>query len=319
VGVRAVGAGGRIRLAHAQPGPNPVSMATADYRVSLEAFEGPLDLLLYLIRREEVDVHDIPISRITEQYMAHLQADGGIDHIDVDLAAEFLVMAATLMEIKSRLLMPETARAAGEAGAGAELPAAVDPRAELVQQLLAYKRFRDAAQTLEIRHEQWESRFPSAAALAADAPAEQAEEEAVDIEDVDILDLCRAFATIMEAVDFNRLGEHTVKDDETPIQLHAADIMDRLHRELGDTWRTAPETGIEFASVFKGRPRGEAIGLFLAMLELIRQRQIVVRQDRINDRIIIRPRPEDERGLPTETGAEPAADRADGAGAQPTA
>ena len=75
-------------------------MSLEDYKVSLDAFEGPLDLLLYLIRRDEIDIHDIPVARITGSYLAFLEGEGGIDRIDVDLAAEFLVMAATLMEIK---------------------------------------------------------------------------------------------------------------------------------------------------------------------------------------------------------------------------
>jgi chromatin segregation and condensation protein Rec8/ScpA/Scc1 (kleisin family) len=112
-----------------------------DYRVELDVYHGPLDLLLYLIKRDEIDINDIPIAPITEQYLAYLQT---IKRLDINLAGEFLVMAATLMEIKSAMMMP---REAGEEGEETDLTAAedpTDPRYELIQQLLAYKRFKDA-------------------------------------------------------------------------------------------------------------------------------------------------------------------------------
>src|SRR6266850_1744414 len=126
-----------------------------DYQITLDAFRGPLDLLLYLIRRVEVSITDIPISQITDQYLAFLRQ---LDEIDIDVAGEFLVMAATLIEIKSRTLAPakkgegegETAsEAAGaEAIGGLDL---TDPRYELVQQLLAYQKYRIASDELETR------------------------------------------------------------------------------------------------------------------------------------------------------------------------
>ncbi|MFW5653435.1 MAG: segregation and condensation protein A, partial [Planctomycetota bacterium] len=136
-----------------------------DYTVRLGAFHGPLDLLLYLIRRAEVDITDIPIAEITDQYMAFLRT---IERIDIELAGDFLVVAATLMEIKSRMLMPpeeaeDGAESSGDATADALTADGLDrsdPRYDLVRQLLAYKRFRDAAAHLEERHEQWLNRFP---------------------------------------------------------------------------------------------------------------------------------------------------------------
>src|SRR5947208_4189564 len=104
-----------------------------DYPVDLDSFRGPLDLLLYLVKHNEVDVCDIPIARVTEQFLEHLRV---IELIDVELAGDFLVMAATLMEIKSKMLLPR-----GEGPEGEE----ADPRQELVRQLLEYKKFKDAA------------------------------------------------------------------------------------------------------------------------------------------------------------------------------
>src|ERR1700676_4174708 len=109
----------------------------ADYQVVLDTFRGPLDLLLYLVKRDEVDVRDIPIARVAEQFKQYLDV---LTLIDVERAGDFLVLAATLMEIKSKLLLPR----AEESAAAAE-----DPRHQLVQQLIQYKRFKDAAALLE--------------------------------------------------------------------------------------------------------------------------------------------------------------------------
>ena len=113
------------------------------YRVDLDIYNGPLDLLLYLIRREEVQIADIPIVRITEQYMAYLDL---LKAMDINIAGEFLVMAATLMEVKSRMLLPRPELEVEDD----EQEGQEDPRLELVRQLLEYKRFREAAQDLEL-------------------------------------------------------------------------------------------------------------------------------------------------------------------------
>ena len=259
---------------------------TTDYRVQLTAFEGPLDLLLYLIRRAEVDITDIPISTIADQYVAYLT---GIERIDIDLAGEFLVMAATLMEIKSRMLAPARPSEPGadEPSAQAEDKAAknLDPRADLVQQLLAYKKFRDAAAALEDRKHDWERRFPAGHAGVDDEKLREAlatQQDDLDLEDVSLVDLVEAFSKIVATVNFDRLGEHTVTYDDTPIELHAEDLLERLRAE------TTPESPtMPLAAVFAGRRRGEMIGLFLAMLELVRRRAVTVRQDAPGSEIVI--------------------------------
>jgi len=249
-------------------------MLTEDYRVRLDAFEGPMDLLLFLIRKEEVDVHDIPIARITDQYLGFLK---GIERIDIDLAGEFLVLAATLTEIKARMLAPQAAhtRHAMLHDAG---PAA-DPRADLVRQLLAYKQYKDAAAALEDRQREWSGRFPAGACgIDGDRLREAAEEEAgIDADDLDAIVLARAFSRIMESVNFERLGDHKVTYDDTPIELHAADVLDHIRRAADE-----PETGgrgLELRRVFNGRTRSEMIGLFLAVLDLVRRRLAGVAQE----------------------------------------
>ena len=250
-----------------------------EYRVSLDVYNGPLDLLLYLIRRDELDIHDIPIARITEQYVAYVEL---IKTVDPNLAGDFLVMAATLMEIKTRLLLP-TPPAEEEDGEGLD----IDPRAELVRQLLEYKAFKDAAGDLAAAAGRQAMKFPRAPAR----PEGDAEPE-LDLEDVQVWDLFDAFAKIMEAIG-HRPTHHEVIYDDTPVELHAADILDRLGRE-------GPMT---FEQIFEGRDnRGEIVGLFLAMLELMRQRRIRARQMDGHGRIRVELR-EAEEETPTEDDA----------------
>lgn len=265
---------------HTQPPP----AQAGDYQVRLDAFEGPLDLLLFLIRRAEVEVTDIPISTIADQYLDYL---GHISTIDIDRAGEFLVMAATLTEIKARMLAPPSAREGSEGeDAGATAAQAIDPRADLIRQLLDYKKYRDAAAALDKSRRDWESRYPTARApidRAALTEAQAVQNSALlDMEDVTLADLVDAFSKILSTVDLSRVGEHHVTVDDTPIELHAADILDRLRRE------SAPlVAGVPFAAIFAGRTRAEMIGLFLAMLELVRQRKVRVLQERLHGEILL--------------------------------
>lgn len=259
-----------------------------DYRIELDCYAGPLDLLLYLVRRHEIDLHDIPIAKLTEQYLQHLRL---IQQIDVNLAGEFLVMAATLLEIKSQMLLPrpeaEQGNGAGDdaaASGGANNP--LDPRYELVQQLLAYKRFKDAASALDDRRTEWESRYPchpaapeNADPLRAAMPDDEsfenepASDVEIDLEDVHVLDLCEAFSRILESI--GQTPGHTVVYDDTPIALHAEDVVDRLQRDA-----SGQGGFLTLRQIFEGRQsRSEMIGLFLAVLELVRQRRVRVVQE----------------------------------------
>ncbi len=270
---------------------------TTDYRVELEAYAGPLDLLLYLVKRHEIDLHDIPMATLTDQYLRHLEV---IKAIDVERAGEFLVMAATLLEIKSQMLLPRVAVAQDEQAERDEsatdgLADATDPRYELVQQLLAYKRFKDAAIELEHRQEDWSRRLPVHAA-APDEP-EPADADAAprdfELEDLDVMALCEAFANILDSI--GRTRDHEVTYDDTPISLHAADIYDRLLRD-------GPTT---LQKIFEGRTdRAEMIGLFLAMLELVRERKVKVLQERIGGAIALEAVPEDRVPTTEEPGTD---------------
>ncbi len=264
-------------------------MLTEDYKVRLDAFEGPLDLLLFLIRKNELEVEDVPVAMIAGQYMQFL---GQIDKVDIDVAGEFLLMAATLTEIKSRMVAFQqqpspTADEEGHAKAKKE-----DPRAELVRQLLAYKAYRDAAAALEGRLADWQSRFPSSAVLPNDKdPAVAAikraladSQAALELEDLELVDLTEAFRKVMETVNFDRIGDHQVTYDDTPIEAHATDIMTVLQAPDASA---SPTREVEFAQVFKGRTRSQMVGLFLALLMLVRDRKVAVRQDRIDGAIYL--------------------------------
>lgn len=257
-------------------------MTTEDYIVRLDRFEGPMDLLLHLIRKAEVDIHDIPIAAIADQYMRHLQ---GIEDIDIEQAGEFLVLAATLMEIKSRMISPPERPEGEEATTPGESPAgmAIDPRSELVQQLLAYKRFRDAADALDSARHDWERRYAAGPIGATEEPKEAESDDApVELDDLQLFDLVEAFARIIATVDLDRAirGAHEVAYDDTPIELHAEDLLDRLKRAESESGVGAK---IGLREALSGKSRGESIGMFLALLELIRRRAVTVRPNRERD------------------------------------
>jgi segregation and condensation protein A len=238
----------------------------ADYRVNLDIFAGPLDLLLYLVRKEEVDIYDIPIARITNQYLQYLEM---LKQLDIDLAGDFLVMSATLMEIKSAMLLP---RAEPEQMGQED---ASDPRAELIRQLLEYKKFKDAANLLEAAAERHSERFGRPAGLI-DSLAPETEPE-IDMDQVSIWDLLEAFDAICKATGAQAYTGH-IRDD-TPIDLYQIEVLHRLQAE-------GPLT---FERLFDSRPnRLVMVGLFLALLELIRDRLVWAEQGQNASQIYLR-------------------------------
>jgi segregation and condensation protein A len=222
-----------------------------DYQVDLETFRGPLDLLLYLVKRNEVDIVDIPIALIAGQYLHYLEV---LQVIDVERAGDFLVMASTLMEIKSRSLLPRTVQAAEEED---------DPRLGLVKQLLEYKEFKDRAKLLEDRAEQQSLR------LARPAPAKNVPlDPAVQpVSQVELWDLVSAFSRIMRETLGVEVGEVLV--DDTPMQVYMDELLARFHEH----------DRLSFQEVFAApHTRGRLIGLFLALLELIKAKRVQAEQ-----------------------------------------
>ena len=240
-----------------------------DYKVDLEIFEGPLDLLLYLIRREELNIYDIPIGRITEQYMKYLDL---MRQLNLDVAGEFIVMAATLMVIKSRMMLPVDRRQTDE-GTDEEW---VDPRLDLVRQLIEYKKFKDAAGRLAeyeaLTQESFDygggrPKFEKSAADAADALAS-----------IDMFDLLTAFQEVLARL--NEIPQEELKG----MRWSVPDKMDMIVE------RTRSEGQVAFSRLFNERsPRGEVIVTFLALLELLRQHRIIVYQNAAFHEITVLP------------------------------
>ncbi|MGH7412061.1 MAG: segregation and condensation protein A [Candidatus Methylomirabilis sp.] len=229
-----------------------------DYRVRLEMFEGPLDLLLYLIQVNEIDISDIPIAKITEEYLRCLST---MQELDLEVAGEFLVIAATLIHIKSKMLIPE------EESEGEEAPQE-DPRRELVDRLLEYKRFKDTAMTFE----EMESRQQLLYVKPIDPSLHVAEGKL----QVSLSELLRAFAAIMR-----RAPEGAVLD----ITAETITVSERMVALLD---RLSLESPLPFAALFDvAGTRSLLIATFLALLELLRQGLVRARQSDPDGEIMV--------------------------------
>jgi segregation and condensation protein A len=236
---------------------------TTDYKVRLEIFEGPLDLLLYLIKKDEVDIHSISIERITRQYLDYINT---FKLLNIDLASEFIVMAANLMYLKSRTLLPRTEQPPEE---DAEDD---DPRWELIRQLIEYKKFKDAAGFLALREIDQEGRF----AHQPDS-GEQTEKEPPRLAEVSIFDLIRAFQNVLKRFEESHdFGD--IIDDRFTVSDKIEMLMD--HFQPGDAKR--------FDELFESATtKAEVIVTFLALLELMKLNQFVVRQKALLSEILI--------------------------------
>jgi segregation and condensation protein A len=221
----------------------------SDYKVKLEIFEGPLDLLLFLIKRDEIDIYDISIERITRQYLEYLQA---FKELNIDLAGEFIVMAATLIYIKSRSLLPVDQQPPDE---DAEED---DPRWDLIRQLIEYKKFKEAAAQLHVRE------LEQGRLFTRDGDAGAAVDGPLRLADVGIFQLINAFQNVIKRVDAREdlreiFGEHFTVSDKIEIILR----------------RVAEGARIRFSDLFgEIASRVEIVVTFLALLELIRLKQI---------------------------------------------
>ncbi len=227
------------------------------YKVRLDGFEGPLDLLLHLIRRHRYDIYDIPSARILEEYLGVIEL---LHELDLDVAGEFLVMAATLAEIKSRMLLPSP-REDGE-GDGDD---GEDPRAELVRRLLEYERIRAAAERLEER--------PRLGREVFSRPWRAPDLDEVDVPEAPVeVDLFQLLVALKDLVDESP-AEFVEEVVRQRISLREAmqDILDQFRRVSG--------AGLSFRELFPPRPpRERLVATFLALLELVRLRAVRVVQ-----------------------------------------
>ena len=225
---------------------------STEYKVKLEVFEGPLDLLLYLIKRDEVDIYDISIERITQQYLEFMEA---FKILDLEIAGEFIVMAANLIYIKSRSLLPAHVQPPEEE------TEEDDPRWELVRQLVEYKKFKDAAAKLGVRELEQSNMFTR---LPEPEPAVER-----PLGDVSVFDLINAFNGILKRIN--------QREDLREIFEENFTVSDKIDLIMKITATGVP---LKFTELFaSAASRTEIVVTFLALLELIRLKQLKAVQD----------------------------------------
>lgn len=224
------------------------------YKIKLEAFEGPLDLLLFLIKKEEIDIYDIPIAKITEQFLAYVEI---IQLLDLEAASDFILMAATLMRIKAQLLLPRMSEGEEEEEFG-------DPRQELVQRLLEYKRFKEVAEDLAVKEDVAARLYPRGSFKFE----EGWDEEMLTSSEVSLFDLVAAFRSMVD-----RAPKITVHQ----VQLITVTLEERISYVERVVFERIE---VRFHELFlDGEDKIVWIVTFIAILELIRSRTISARQD----------------------------------------
>ncbi|MDH5677283.1 MAG: segregation/condensation protein A [Nitrospinota bacterium] len=240
------------------------------YNIKLDVFEGPLDLLLHLIKEHQVDIYDIPIALVTEQYLQYIEL---MKSLNLDVAGEFLVMASTLTYIKSRMLLPKHEQEEEEAEEGE------DPRDELVARLVEYKKIKEAAvalKTMEMEQSRVFVRQPQ---------PDLGLKEGDLLLEVNVLELLKAFKKILD----NYKGPQLIS-----VTLQEISVTDKINEIM------AVLESVEhcrFDSLFKsGRNRGEVVATFLALLELMRLKLVRVNQGRIGGDILVFRAPENGHG-----------------------
>ena len=240
-------------------------MSQPDFTVALErVFQGPLDLLLHLVREQEVEIHEIEITRVIDGYMSYLRA---LEALDLEFAGEFLVMAATLMAIKSRSLLPTEE---------VDLSDALDPEDELIQRLIEYRRFKGAAEDLDGLREERE--------LLAErgwrGEAKQyVEERTFELGELTPWDLLTSFSRLMREVEAS--GTRTIQRDSRPLRWYVETLVEKLRVSKRVSLREAT------MSLGDGLSRASLIGTFCALLELVRLEVVEVEQDEQADDVVL--------------------------------
>ncbi|MDQ3282114.1 MAG: segregation/condensation protein A [Acidobacteriota bacterium] len=245
------------------PAPDEPETDVTAYKVTIPKFHGPLDLLLHLLKKNEIDIYDIPIVTITAQYNEYLDT---MTELDLDVAADYIYMASVLINIKSRMLLPRDESAEGEAGE--------DPRKELVDRLLEYQRFKAVAESFAeldvLRMGMWSRpRVPT----PGDEPAE------IDMSDVGLFDLIDAFRTALAR--YRQAHPQAIE-----LQRVTHKISDKMRELYGRVREKAP---IRLQWFLEGRDRNELIAIFLGMLELVRLGGVALQQGENFGEILINP------------------------------
>ena len=232
---------------------------SALYEVKLDVFEGPMDLLLYLIRKDELDIYDIPIAHITTQYLSFLQH---LHQLDIEQASDFILMAATLLRIKSQMMLPREELGLNDEGEE-------DPKAELVRRLLEYQQFKDIADWLGVRKNERRDVF-----LRRQGPDDSVGESA-QLRPVSLFDLLAMYKHVLDTVPENLV--HQIVEEEVSV----AECIDYLLAVL------ARNSRISFIDLLQGRDRQALIATFVGILELLKAQRVRVQQARPFDEIWI--------------------------------
>lgn len=219
-----------------------------EYRVQLDVFSGPLDLMLYLVKRHELDITDLPVARITRQFTELLEV---IEVLDFDMIGDFVVMASTLVEIKSRMVLPRPEEEETVAPDDVE-----DPRSDLVRQLIEYKKYKDASKLLENQAAEWQEHYPR---LSDERPVDAGDPSEDRIKEVELWDLVSALSRILRRSP--ETNQTAIVYDDTPISTY----VQRIHALVLERSR------VSFSSLFEGAySKSKIVGIFLAILELLR-------------------------------------------------
>lgn len=234
------------------------------FRIDLPAYRGPLDLLLYLVRRHEVELTEMPLSKIVDQYLAYIEI---LKELDLGDVGDFISLASTLVEMKSQAVLPKAVEEEDE-------EAIEDPQSELVERLLQYKEIRDAASILDEMGSRWQQRYQR---MSDDLPTRRVDPGDQPIVDLEIWDLVSAFGRIMR--ESSGPPQTEVVYDDTPIHVY----MQQIHQRLKDSEK------IPLVDMVRGGiHKSSLIGWFLATLELTRHHGAAVEQDANGDIVIVR-------------------------------
>ncbi|MFD2704376.1 segregation/condensation protein A [Salibacterium lacus] len=238
------------------------------YSVQIDTFQGPLDLLLHLIQQAEVDIYNIPVAEITEQYLHYVQA---MQELELDIASEYLVMAATLLEIKSQMLLP------GEDDPGEEaFMEEEDPRQELMSRLVEYKKYKEAA--VELREKEQEGAGRYAKGSSMDDEAIEEKYAAAVPENLSLFDMLDAYQKLKERVRYHAPKETKIKNEEVTIEDRMTSILSFLEKK---------QNGSTFIELFPSGERSHMVVSFLAVLELMKHKQITCVQEENFEEIMV--------------------------------
>jgi segregation and condensation protein A len=235
------------------------------FRVELDHYRGPLDLLLFLVRKHEVNIREIPIAQITDQYLGYIAI---LEEMDINAVGDFLELASLLIEIKARLLLPQQEESEQEWD---------DPRKELVQRLLEYKKYKDAASMLEDQGRSWQQTF---ARQSVDLPERQVDLTQQPIREVELWDLVSALGRTLNRMKPN--PSTSIVYDDTPIHVHMETLYDRLRSQERVAITEVLNTNMR---------KPQIIGMFLAVLELVRHHSVEAEQEGLSGEIWVIPGP----------------------------